>query len=68
MDESAWIYLNGKFCGERLYKEENDWKKSFEIRIDQNIDWNRKTQDLIVKVRDIGGQGGIWRPVVLAAE
>ena len=68
VDESAWIYLNGKLCGERLYKDEDDWKRSFEIRIDQNIDWSRKTQDLIVKVRDIGGQGGIWRPVVLAAE
>ncbi|MBR2873607.1 MAG: DUF4838 domain-containing protein [Lentisphaeria bacterium] len=68
VDESAWIYLNGKFCGERIYKEEDDWKKSFEIRIDQNIDWSKKPQTLIVKVHDRGGQGGIWRPVVLGAE
>ena len=68
VDESAWIYLNGKLCGERIYKHEDDWKKAFEIRIDQNIDWNQKVQSLIVKVHDQGGQGGIWRPVVLTAE
>jgi hypothetical protein len=68
VDESGWIYLNGKLCGERIFKEENDWKRSFEIRIDQNIDWSKKSQDLVVKVRDIGGQGGIWRPVVLVTE
>ena len=68
VDESAWVYLNGKFCGERLYKDADDWKRAFEIRIDQNIDWSKKTQSVIVKVRDVGGQGGIWRPVVLTAE
>ena len=68
VDESAWVYLNGKFCGERLYKHSDDWKKPFEIRIDQNIDWSKKSQSLVVKVRDVGGQGGIWRPVVLTAE
>jgi len=68
VDESAWVYLNGKFCGERIYKEEDDWKRAFEIRIDQNVDWSKKIQSVVVKVRDIGGQGGIWRPVVLTAE
>ena len=68
VDESAWIYLNGKLCGQRLYKNPDDWKKSFEIRIDQNINWNARYQSLVVKVQDKGGQGGIWRPVTLAAE
>jgi hypothetical protein len=68
VDESAWVYLNGKFCGERVYKHSDDWKKPFEIRIDQNIDWSKKSQSLVVKVRDVAGQGGIWRPVVLTAE
>ena len=68
VDESAWIYLNGKFCGERIFKESDDWKKPFQIRIDENIDWSQKSQSLVVKVYDKGGQGGIWRPVVLAAE
>ena len=68
VDESAWIYLNGKFCGERVYKDEDDWKKSFSIRIDQNIDWNSKYQSLVVKVRDTAGQGGIWQPVMLGCK
>jgi hypothetical protein len=68
VDESAWIYLNGKYCGERVYKGGDDWKKSFNIRIDMNVNWNTPYQSLIVKVRDKGGQGGIWRPVTLAVE
>ena len=68
VDESAWVYLNGKFCGERIYKEENDWKKPFSIRIDQNIDWNSKYQSLVVKVHDTAGQGGIWQPVMIGCK
>ena len=68
VDESAWVYLNGKFCGERLFKDRDDWKKPFEIRIDPAIDWSKKYQSLIVKVKDIGGQGGIWRPVSIAVK
>ena len=68
VDESAWVYLNGKFCGERVYKNENDWKKSFSIRIDQNIDWTGKYQSLVVKVQDTAGQGGIWQPVMMGCK
>ena len=68
VDESAWIYLNGKFCGERVSKDPDDWKKSFSIRIDRNINWQQKYQSLVVKVRDIGGQGGIWQPVTLGCK
>ena len=68
VDESAWVYLNGNFCGERIYKDPDDWKKSFSIRIDQNIDWTKKYQSLIVKVRDVAGQGGIWQPVMLGCK
>lgn len=65
VDESAWIYLNGKLCGERIYQGKEDWKKPFSIRIDQNINWNRKYQSLVVKVQDVSGQGGIWQPVMM---
>lgn len=68
VDESAWIYLNGKLCGTRIFKNSNDWKTAFTIRIDENINWNEKYQSLVVKVQDLRGQGGIWRPVVLAVE
>jgi len=65
VDESAWIYLNGKLCGERIYQGNEEWKKPFSIRIDQNINWNHKYQSLVVKVQDVSGQGGIWQPVML---
>ena len=68
VDESAWVYLNGKYCGERVFKDPDDWKKSFSIRIDQNINWNNRWQTIVVKVRDTNGQGGIYRPVTLAVE
>lgn len=66
VDESAWVYLNGRKVGERIYREgSNDWKESFEIQIDSAIDWNLPTQTLVVRVHDSGGQGGIWRPCIL---
>ena len=67
-DESAWVYCNGKFSGSRVSKGGDDWKKSFEIRIDQQINWNKKRQSIVVKVNDRAGQGGIYRPVVMAAK
>ena len=64
-DESAWVYLNGKLCGTRIYKGGDDWKKPFTIFIDPCIDWNRASQNLFVRVEDKGGLGGLWRPVML---
>ena len=65
VDESAWVYLNGKFCGSRIFKERDDWKMPFTIRIDQAIDWSSSGQKLYVRVEDKAGLGGIWRPVML---
>ena len=48
-----------------LLNTSSDWKKPFSIRIDRNINWNRPYQSLVVKVRDVAGQGGIWQPVML---
>ena len=68
VDESAWIYLNGKLCGTHLFKQPDDWKTPFAIRIDPAVDWKLKEQVLTVKVEDRGGMGGIWQPVLLAVE
>lgn len=68
VDESAWVYCNGKLCGSRVSKGGDEWKMPFDIRIDEQIDWNRKNQQLTVKVRDVGGQGGIYRPVMIAVK
>jgi beta-galactosidase/beta-glucuronidase len=65
VDESAWVYLNGKFCGSQIYKGGDDWKKPFTIPITGQIDWKKKKQNLFVRVEDNGGLGGLWRPVIL---
>lgn len=63
VDESCWVYLNGKYAGEHVYKLKNDWKTPFEIRIDKLIDWTKEKQRITVRVEDKGGVGGIWRTV-----
>ena len=66
VDESAWVWVNGKFAGKRLYANDSDWKTPFAIPITDVIDWNRKQQTVAVRVLDTNGAGGIWRPVMLA--
>ncbi len=65
VDESAWVYLNGKPAGEHLFEKPDDWKTPFTIRIDQLIDWSQNKQSLVVRVEDKSGDGGIWKPVYL---
>lgn len=68
VDESCWVYVNGKSIGERLFKNPDDWQTSFLMRIDQAIDWNLTEQNVIVRVEDKGGAGGIWKPVWLVTK
>ncbi len=63
VDESCWVYVNGQFAGEHIYKEKNDWKTPFEIPINNCIDWTAPQQTITVRVEDRGGMGGIWRRV-----
>ncbi len=66
VDESAWVWLNGRKSGERIYVKGSDqWREPFTIRIDEQIDWNKKRQNVVVRVEDTGGQGGIWKPVAV---
>lgn len=65
VDESAWVYVNGKLAGERLHKRSGDWKTPFAIRIDQHVDWGSEVQTVVVRVEDKAGSGGIWKPVFL---
>ncbi len=63
VDESAWVYLNEQSAGEHIFKEPNDWKTPFTIRIDHLINWKRAKQLAIVRVEDTAGSGGIWKSV-----
>lgn len=64
VDESAWVYVNGKFCGERVYQGGNEWQEPFNIRIDQAIDWTAEYQSVVIKVEDTAGAGGVWKLVM----
>ena len=68
VDESAWVWVNGKYSGKRLYVRDPDWSVPFAIRITDQIDWSKKVQTAVVKVHDKSGQGGIWRGVMLAVK
>ena len=68
VDESCWVYLNGKEIAFRLFKKTDDWSTPFALEITSGIDWNRKDQNLIIRVQDTGGQGGIWKPVWLLSK
>jgi hypothetical protein len=67
VDESAWVYINGKFAGKHLYVMEDDWKTPFAIPITDKINWSQEKQKVIVRVEDKSGLGGIWKPVLLGA-
>ena len=63
VDESCWVWINGKPAGERIYQGGDGWKIPFTIRIEHCVDWEKPEQTIVVRVHDSGGQGGIWKPV-----
>ena len=64
VDESAWVYLNGKQIGEHVIGDIG-WDKRFEVAIGDAV--NVGTNNLLaVRVWDISRYGGIWKSVKLA--
>ena len=68
VDESCQVYVNGKLTGTRIFKNNNDWSTPFAIEITSAVDWQKKDQNIIVRVEDTSGQGGIWKPVWLVSK
>jgi len=68
VDESCWVYVNGKEVGKHLFKKSDDWKTPFKIRIDQEINWKVRKITVVVRVEDKAGAGGIWKPVWLVTD
>ena len=67
VDESAWLYVNGKFAGKRIYQKDPDYYTPFALEITDTVDWKRKSQNIVVRVEDKFGAGGIWKPVYVTA-
>lgn len=68
VDESCRLYLNGREAGSRIHKNSNDWSTPFALEITSYIDWDKEMQQVIVRVEDTQGQGGIWKPVWLLSQ
>ena len=68
VDESCWLYVNGKLAATRLYKNPNDWSTPFALEITPFVNFNQKIQNIVVRVQDTNGQGGIWKPVWLVSK
>ncbi len=65
VDESCWVYVNGKLVKTRIHKNKDDWQTPFTVCINKAIDWNKKQQLIVVRVEDKCGAGGIWKEVSL---
>ena len=68
IDESGKIWVDGKLLHIRKFLHKDDWKKSFDVEITDQINWQKKYVDVVVKVEDKGGQGGMWKPVWLTGK
>ena len=70
VDESYWIYVNGKKVGENIFdkkKNPNSWVDPYTADITAAARVGEENL-VSVKVRDIGGAGGIYQPVILLTD
>jgi len=61
VDESAWVWMNGKYVGEHDVGPAG-WKEPFQFDVTQIVKWGQENQ-LTVRVLNIAAAGGIWKPV-----
>ena len=65
VDESAWVYLNGRQIGEHVIGDVG-WDQRFEIPLGDAVKIGA-SNILTVRVRDRANYGGIWKSVKLVA-
>ena len=63
VDETAWVWLNGKYAGQHDVGP-SGWDKPFDLDITQEIKWDAENI-LVVRVEDTMAAGGIWKPVTV---
>lgn len=61
VDESAWVWLNGKYIGQHDVGPDG-WDKPFWLDVTKEINWDGENV-LTVRVEDTQYGGGIWKPV-----
>lgn len=68
VDESCWVYVNGRLAGQHVFDKPDDWTTPFEIRIDPYLNPEGGQQHISVRVEDRSGAGGIWKRVWLVSK
>lgn len=63
VDESAWVWLNGKYVGEHNIGSAG-WDIPFSLDVTDLIRWGQPNQ-ITVRVQDLAYAGGIYRPIQL---
>lgn len=63
VDESAWVWINGHFAGEHDLGT-SGWNIPFDIEAGSFLKWGESNQ-LTVRVGNVTGAGGIYKPVEL---
>ena len=67
VDEQAWVYVNGKLAGKHTGVPEKTWLEPFNIDITPYVKRN-ESNNVVIKVHDSGGGGGIWQNVLLLTD
>lgn len=63
VDESAWVWLNGKYIGQHDIGPAG-WNIPFYLNIASELNWGGENL-LVVRVKDTTSAGGIWKPVMI---
>lgn len=63
VDESAWVWVNGRFVGEHDMGPAG-WDVPFSVPVTDEVSFGQANQ-ITVLVRNTTGAGGIWKPVWL---
>ncbi len=70
VDESAWVYVNGKESGSFIYDEKKNpdsWKEAMSFDITHAVKSGAENV-VAVKVQDVDGAGGIWKGASIMAK
>ncbi len=63
VDESTWVWINGKFAGKHDIGP-SGWNKPFQFDVTEFLNWKGKNHIAVRVMNTIDG-GGIWKPVFI---
>jgi len=64
VDESAWLYIDGKLVAWHEKEPVTVWDKPFALEITGHVEPG-KTYQLAIRAHDASAAGGIWKPISL---